>query len=275
MDTYPALSVKQPWAQLIVHGIKDVENRTWRTEYRGPLLICASASPDRHAFKELAGRDNLTERDRDVIAYLQEFPGPNGVAVGHVHLVDVTDDDAVSRWASSGNRHWVLAIRHTWSSRSRSRANWVSSRWRTAPLEWKRPAGRPDLTTVASSTTVRYMDHYRSRYHVDAPWAGLLAPEPPDGPSDAELDRLANIAAAKEEREFGTAYQIKGRTVLEQLQSGQIDIKPVFTTVRKDTRHNFWVAVYRTTVGFQNEKTGLSRLEFSHAEAVEALTEGV
>jgi hypothetical protein len=24
-----AITIKQPWASLIVHGIKDIENRTW------------------------------------------------------------------------------------------------------------------------------------------------------------------------------------------------------------------------------------------------------
>lgn len=36
-----ALSIRQPWAWLIVNGLKDVENRTWATPYRGPLLIHA------------------------------------------------------------------------------------------------------------------------------------------------------------------------------------------------------------------------------------------
>lgn len=40
-----ALSVKQPWAGLIATGVKTIETRTWKTNYRGPLLICASASP--------------------------------------------------------------------------------------------------------------------------------------------------------------------------------------------------------------------------------------
>jgi hypothetical protein len=31
----PALSVRQPWAWLIVNGYKDVENRSWTTHYRG------------------------------------------------------------------------------------------------------------------------------------------------------------------------------------------------------------------------------------------------
>ena len=33
-----AITIKQPWASLIVHGIKDIENRTWRTNYRGRVL---------------------------------------------------------------------------------------------------------------------------------------------------------------------------------------------------------------------------------------------
>ena len=33
------LTVKQPWASLIVHGIKDIENRSWKTNFRGRVLI--------------------------------------------------------------------------------------------------------------------------------------------------------------------------------------------------------------------------------------------
>ena len=36
-----ALSIMQPWAWLIVAGHKDIENRTWATRYRGPVLIHA------------------------------------------------------------------------------------------------------------------------------------------------------------------------------------------------------------------------------------------
>jgi hypothetical protein len=36
-----ALSIRQPWAWLIVNGIKDVENRTWATKVRGPVLVHA------------------------------------------------------------------------------------------------------------------------------------------------------------------------------------------------------------------------------------------
>ncbi|CDS94458.1 ASCH domain-containing protein [Sphingobacterium sp. PM2-P1-29] len=37
-----ALSIKQPWASLIAYGIKDIENRTWKTKFRGRIYIHAS-----------------------------------------------------------------------------------------------------------------------------------------------------------------------------------------------------------------------------------------
>ena len=46
-----ALSVRQPWAWLIVNGHKDIENRTWRTNFRGPVLIHASLKMDRGGYE--------------------------------------------------------------------------------------------------------------------------------------------------------------------------------------------------------------------------------
>ena len=40
-----ALTVRQPWANLIASGKKTIETRRWRTVHRGPLLICSSAQP--------------------------------------------------------------------------------------------------------------------------------------------------------------------------------------------------------------------------------------
>lgn len=41
-----ALSVKQPWAALLVAGSKTVEVRAWATRVRGPVLIHAAKVPD-------------------------------------------------------------------------------------------------------------------------------------------------------------------------------------------------------------------------------------
>ena len=40
-----ALSIKEPWASLINSGKKTIETRTWHTNYRGAILLCASKSP--------------------------------------------------------------------------------------------------------------------------------------------------------------------------------------------------------------------------------------
>jgi hypothetical protein len=40
-----AISIRQPWAWAIAQGLKTIENRTWRTHYRGPLAIHAGRAP--------------------------------------------------------------------------------------------------------------------------------------------------------------------------------------------------------------------------------------
>jgi ASCH domain len=47
------LTIRQPWAHLIANGSKNIENRTWSTSYRGPVLIHASLNIDRDACFEL------------------------------------------------------------------------------------------------------------------------------------------------------------------------------------------------------------------------------
>jgi hypothetical protein len=46
MTTHYALSVKQPWAALLVHGLKTIEVRRWPTARRGRILIHAARVPD-------------------------------------------------------------------------------------------------------------------------------------------------------------------------------------------------------------------------------------
>jgi hypothetical protein len=40
-----ALSIQQPWANMIASGEKTIETRTWTTEYRGSLLIVSAKTP--------------------------------------------------------------------------------------------------------------------------------------------------------------------------------------------------------------------------------------
>ena len=68
------LTIKQPWATLIMQGDKQFEFRSWQTKYRGELLIHAGKGIDEEAVKRLAN-------------YLpQELP--QGKILGKVTLVD-------------------------------------------------------------------------------------------------------------------------------------------------------------------------------------------
>ncbi len=58
-----ALSVRQPWAWAIVEGLKDIENRSWSTKFRGPVLLHAAGACTREEYlgaatiiEELMGR---------------------------------------------------------------------------------------------------------------------------------------------------------------------------------------------------------------------------
>jgi hypothetical protein len=42
---YKAISLKQPWANLVASGKKTIETRKWSTKYRGDLVICSSQNP--------------------------------------------------------------------------------------------------------------------------------------------------------------------------------------------------------------------------------------
>ena len=77
-----ALSVRQPWAWAIVALDKDVENRTWATNRRGPLLVHAGKTYDHE------GRDFI--ENEMGIAVPDELP--RGGIVGQADLVDCVDD---------------------------------------------------------------------------------------------------------------------------------------------------------------------------------------
>jgi hypothetical protein len=44
-----ALTIKQPWVYVILLEGKDIENRSWRTHFRGWIALRAAAKPDLYA----------------------------------------------------------------------------------------------------------------------------------------------------------------------------------------------------------------------------------
>jgi hypothetical protein len=101
LDGVRALSVRQPWAWLIVNGYKDVENRSWRTHYRGPVLIHAGANTS-----ELSEPTIQRIEHRHGIKLPREFE--TGGIIGVVDIVDCRSRTG-STWHVRGNIGWVLA----------------------------------------------------------------------------------------------------------------------------------------------------------------------
>jgi len=92
------LSIQQPWAWAILHAGKDCENRTWRSSFRGPLLI--------HASKTISPGGYLAVKDLcPGVPAVEELP--RGGIVGQARLVDVVQDYS-SPWAEPGGYHWIL-----------------------------------------------------------------------------------------------------------------------------------------------------------------------
>ncbi len=75
-----ALSIKQPWANMIASGVKTIETRTWCTDYRGSLLIVSSKTPRIEpagyaiAVAKLVDCRTMTKRDEEE-ACCDWYPG--------------------------------------------------------------------------------------------------------------------------------------------------------------------------------------------------------
>src|SRR5579863_2384975 len=88
-----ALSIRQPWVDLILRGLKTIEVRNWRMDLRGPILLHASSVVDWRAI-ELFGYSHPRRLSR-------------GKLVGYIEIGDTFEFDR-SRWLSTADRHLVL-----------------------------------------------------------------------------------------------------------------------------------------------------------------------
>ena len=110
------LSVRQPWAAWILLGAKDVENRTWSTRHRGPLLIHAGGMKDPWVTGHLLDLPREARRPAQLMSEYLRVKDPMGFMVAHarsailgqVELVDCRCGCA-SPWYEAGAIGWVLA----------------------------------------------------------------------------------------------------------------------------------------------------------------------
>jgi hypothetical protein len=108
-----ALSIRQPWAWLIIHAGKNIENRTWATNYRGRILVHASKGM---TLSEYMSAQNTLDTAKEISPSTApwaniELPKfeelERGGFVGLVNIVDCVDESQ-SPWFF-GPKGFVLA----------------------------------------------------------------------------------------------------------------------------------------------------------------------
>lgn len=95
-----AITIKQPFASLIAAGVKEYEFRTWKTKYRGEILIHAGKGVDKKAMKKWEG-------------YGLEYP--SGCIIAKVHLSDCikVDDEFRKVLQEKNPQVYSSIIKHT------------------------------------------------------------------------------------------------------------------------------------------------------------------
>jgi len=92
------ISIKQPWSYLICSGIKDVENRSWKTNVRGRVLI--------HSSKKISKSIISIEQKNHILFDINKNM-KFGSIIGSVEIVDCIKNSN-SIWAEEGMYHWIL-----------------------------------------------------------------------------------------------------------------------------------------------------------------------
>jgi hypothetical protein len=90
-----ALSLKQPWAALVVLGLKTIEIRSWPTARRGRILIHAARVPDGRA-----------EARRHGTPELQALVQRQGGIIGSVELTDCVRYDDLATFMADKASHY-------------------------------------------------------------------------------------------------------------------------------------------------------------------------
>ena len=105
--TFTTLSLRQPWAWLLVNGPKDGENRSWPTKVRGLVAIHAGKTIERKAIELLKGCSPK-------INYPETYT--TGRIVGFVNIVDCVSKHR-SDWffgSENGGFFFVTDARVAW-----------------------------------------------------------------------------------------------------------------------------------------------------------------
>lgn len=106
-DKNKTLSVQEPFALLEVMGIKDIENRVWKTDYRGRIYIHACARKTGKLKYQLTDSQKSVVSGYPIVKSLLNEDVMYSAIIGHVDLIDIVEDSK-SIWALEDHYHWML-----------------------------------------------------------------------------------------------------------------------------------------------------------------------
>lgn len=105
---YRILTLRQPWAWLVVYGPKNIENRSWSVSYRGQFLILAGKEMLRREYQNV--RQFAVDRGVDIPEPTElQFGGIIGSA-GITHILP--PEENTGKWSLPKQFGWVLVDRH-------------------------------------------------------------------------------------------------------------------------------------------------------------------
>jgi hypothetical protein len=99
-----AITLRQPWAWAIINAGKDIENRNWKTHFRGRVAIHAAVGMMRDEYEKAYRYMRNINRRIKIPAY-EDLE--RGAVIGTVEIVDCVQDSD-SRWFM-GEYGFVLA----------------------------------------------------------------------------------------------------------------------------------------------------------------------
>ena len=206
------LTIKQPFATLIIEGLKEYEFRTWKTKYRGELLIHAGKGVDKKAMEKFKHLN---------LKY------PSGCIIGKVTLTDCIkiDDEArkmlkekksiVNTMATiryEFNKNLVKSLRDMVSAEDTDKDAYTlgsGSRVYFSTYKGKRPVNAVHSGALAVNASGKFVDADVDDYRLrsDSPAFGAGDADPEKYWKYANLDMMGNPLSFIEGCPTAGAYQ--------------------------------------------------------------------
>lgn len=105
-DRFPCLSIRQPWVDLILWNVKDVENRTKVTHFRGTILVHALAGKVGVSAENFALIERVAQK-HGKISPNKPYEPERGAILGMVDIVDCVTKSKSEYF--QGPYGWLLA----------------------------------------------------------------------------------------------------------------------------------------------------------------------